>query len=86
MTILNTWLQEESDQAHSPNVFRGQSGATTQFGPMKFKKELQLGQNVGEHIDCPWCGQWIRAEPIGGHYACPVCKRVVWDCCDGSCA
>ena len=36
-----------------------------------------------EPRDCPWCGEWTRLIPMGGHYACPRCKRPVVDCCDG---
>ena len=36
-----------------------------------------------ELITCPWCGQWTRLEMVRSHLECPVCRRVVYDCCDG---
>jgi len=36
-----------------------------------------------EMVDCPWCGQATRPEPLHGHYVCTSCRRPVADCCDG---
>tara|TARA_R100000687_G_C6353234_1_gene119851 strand:+ start:248 stop:406 length:159 start_codon:yes stop_codon:yes gene_type:complete len=38
---------------------------------------------VKKFIDCPWCGQATRPEPLHGHYICTSCRRPLADCCDG---
>mgnify|MGYP003123919809 CR=1 FL=1 len=39
-----------------------------------------------EMIECPWCGQWTRLIEVRSHLECPVCRRAVYDCCDGETA
>lgn len=34
-------------------------------------------------IDCPWCGQATRPEPLHGHFVCMSCRRPIEDCCSG---
>ncbi len=38
---------------------------------------------IKDPVTCPWCGQWTRLEMVRAHLECPVCRRVVYDCCDG---
>ena len=45
-----------------------------------------LGQTEGDMIECPWCAAITRLIEIHAHLGCPVCKRPVYDCCDGETA
>ena len=45
-----------------------------------------LGHAEGDMIDCPWCGKITRLIEIHSHLGCPVCKRPIYDCCDGDTA
>ena len=52
----------------------------------KSKPASFLYHRVGDQIECPWCGKITRLIEIHAHLGCPVCKRPVYDCCDGETA
>jgi hypothetical protein len=38
---------------------------------------------IKDPVTCPWCGQWTHLQMVRSHLECPVCRRVIYDCCDG---